>query len=180
MSVDAAIDKLKNWQSVNSAPDYKMRVRELDDDEDRDVPQQRYCFELSIPMKENGKKIRQQQYDYSGAMIGKLKPEERENYKNEIDGYIRAGYWQDLEVSPLPRRYNCAISDLLPVVVFPVKQEGRHTRIRPCADARGANEQSPRASYRGGCISSILQHIMIGWREGFCVHTRDVKKAFYK
>ncbi|EER11456.1 hypothetical protein Pmar_PMAR011122 [Perkinsus marinus ATCC 50983] len=88
---NAAIDKLKNWQSVNSAPDYKMRVRELDD-KDRDVPQQRYCFEFSIPMNENGKRTRQQQYNYSGAMIGKLKPEERESYKNEIDGYPRAGY----------------------------------------------------------------------------------------
>ncbi|EER00688.1 hypothetical protein Pmar_PMAR023899 [Perkinsus marinus ATCC 50983] len=41
-------------------------------------------------MNENGKRTRQQQYNYSGAMIGKLKPEGGESYKNEIDGYTRA------------------------------------------------------------------------------------------
>ncbi|KAF4722967.1 hypothetical protein FOZ62_021944, partial [Perkinsus olseni] len=38
----------------------------------------------------------------------------------------------------------------------------------------------PKATYGGASIASTLQHIRVGWHSGFCAHTKDVKKAFYK
>ncbi|EEQ97962.1 hypothetical protein Pmar_PMAR025589 [Perkinsus marinus ATCC 50983] len=79
----------------------------------------------------------------STKMIQSLTPTQKEEWDNQLDGYIKKGWWKPQLRPPDQDQMRMAAT------VFPVIQsEAKTTKIRPCVDLRRINGVSPPLKYR--------------------------------
>ncbi|KAF4649464.1 hypothetical protein FOZ61_001316, partial [Perkinsus olseni] len=169
------------WFHLSSAPAYRMRVRKLRPDEPRDTEEQVYCFELDLQGAMRPIDGLTRSGDYSGKLIQRLSPEEKKLFHDEIGSYTDKSWWRKEPVEDDDDEN--AVSDVSPfppITVFPVRQPGKSTPIRPCCDCRGVNSISERAGYLSADVTTLTSRLLGSYRRGDSFCTLDCSRAFYR
>ncbi|EER07435.1 retrovirus polyprotein, putative [Perkinsus marinus ATCC 50983] len=175
--------KYISWTRVPGNKWYRFRIRPIDvvGGDVQDCDGQTHVFEFdweSAPSSEeqhHGHK----QYDYSAQLISRLDDEQRDIFAGEIDEYLRRKWWVTEEESHiLGSDPDASVDGQDPIVVFPVISESASTRVRPCADARGANKTLPPAGYYDLPIADCALKLLSS-PSGYLQY-KDISKAFYR
>ncbi|KAF4657842.1 hypothetical protein FOL47_008291 [Perkinsus chesapeaki] len=186
---DPDLEKYDRWFHLSSAPAYKMRVRRLLPSEQRDTPEQVYCFELDLQGAMHPIDDISYSRDYSGKLIQRLSSEEKDLFYKEVESYVDKNWWRketdssfsvSKQASDQPPLAPLGLLGIPPIVVFPVKQPGKSTAIRPCCDCRLCNSVSERASYLGADVSTLTSRLLGSYRQNDSFCTLDCSRAFYR
>ncbi|KAF4692687.1 hypothetical protein FOZ60_012801 [Perkinsus olseni] len=202
-SIDDVIKKHASfeWQNLESAPGFSLRLRELQPDEPKECPNQRFCFDVSIsPLEGTGvsdsDEHRDNQWpskvaDFGIKLYNRLSPEEQASYDKAVKKFVDSGYW-----IPTPHETVAEDRSAPRVESFPVKQvdddgpsKVTSFKVRPVIQAVGVNKiikagGARKASYSGEPVADILMGLRTSFSQAghgdLGLLTLDVGKAFYR
>ncbi|KAF4649179.1 hypothetical protein FOL47_002351, partial [Perkinsus chesapeaki] len=147
------------WQPVRAAPDYSVRLRQLDSSEVRDCEGQTHAVEatwdMSVHRHSHGcQGTTKRVFDYSTGLYNRLGADQQAAFDAEIDKFTSRGWWE-----PGQEEAQDPAGAMIPeAIAFPVVQ-GKKTR--PCVDMRRANSGFPASSYSGQSCSVILAQLRV-------------------
>ncbi|KAF4649664.1 hypothetical protein FOL47_001849, partial [Perkinsus chesapeaki] len=191
------------WEPIEAAPGFSIRLRELSEGEAKECPSQRFCFDVSVSPLDDPNDARHNindspwpsnVVDFGFKIYNRLSASEKESYDKAVNKFVDAGYWVPVDDDVVSHD-----STAPKVVSFPVKQVDDSAsdgptkvisfKVRPVIQAVGVNRVikaggARKASYSGDSVAEILLGLRLNFSragEGpLGLLSLDVGKAFYR
>ena len=165
------LTKIRDRGWLEMAEKYKIRIRKIGDDEDRDTEQQIFRFEVGWSL-DAEKLVEAKKPWNSQGSIDRLSSEQLIEWKSQIEGYVQQKWWIADEANT---------HEIPGATVFPVLQcSEKTTTVRPCSDFRILNSISPRVSSIMPSVAQAVWRLRSRIKPGDEVHQLDLAKAFYR